>query len=343
MSKRSGVLAAGNWIVDHVKRINIWPSQDALANILGEYRGTGGAPFNVLIDLARLGTRFPLYGAGVTGPDEGGQWIRGVCEQQGVDTSQLAELAGAVTSYTDVMTVAETGRRTFFHQRGANALLDSGMIDLQSVEAKMFHLGYLLLLDRLDEPCPEFGTQAGRLLAQASALGFTTSVDLVSEESDRFSRVVLPILSNVDLLFLNEFEAGRACSMKIRVNDRIEPRHLASAAGRLLKAGVRQWVIIHFPEGVYAEAADGRQIYQPSVQLDRDRIAGAAGAGDALAAGVLLGMHDGLPMERCLIFGVCAAAASLRHPSCTDAVASLADCLVLGDQFGYAESIFAQF
>ncbi len=31
--KRSGVLAAGNWIIDHVKVIDTWPAQDALATI----------------------------------------------------------------------------------------------------------------------------------------------------------------------------------------------------------------------------------------------------------------------------------------------------------------------
>ena len=35
------------------------------------------------------------------------------------------------------------------------------------------------------------------------------------------------------------------------------------------------------------------------------------GAGDAFAAGVLLGLHEGLPVERCLVQGVCVAAVSL--------------------------------
>jgi hypothetical protein len=31
---RSGILAGGNWIVDHLKIIDAWPTQDALASIL---------------------------------------------------------------------------------------------------------------------------------------------------------------------------------------------------------------------------------------------------------------------------------------------------------------------
>ncbi|MGA7130516.1 MAG: carbohydrate kinase family protein, partial [Chthoniobacterales bacterium] len=64
MTERSGILAAGNWIVDHVKVIDIWPSQDALAIIQSETDGNGGSPFNVLIDLSRLGANFPLQAAG---------------------------------------------------------------------------------------------------------------------------------------------------------------------------------------------------------------------------------------------------------------------------------------
>ena len=46
------------------------------------------------------------------------------CVTHKIDTKHLKATAEAPTSYTDVMTVESTGRRTFFHQRGANALLD---------------------------------------------------------------------------------------------------------------------------------------------------------------------------------------------------------------------------
>lgn len=55
---RCGVAAAGNWIVDHVKVIDAYPEQDTLATILSESRGTGGAPYNVLIDLREWARRF---------------------------------------------------------------------------------------------------------------------------------------------------------------------------------------------------------------------------------------------------------------------------------------------
>ena len=62
---RTGILAGGNWIVDHVKMINTWPAQDSLATIEAESASNGGAPYNVLKDLARLGAPFPLSAVGL--------------------------------------------------------------------------------------------------------------------------------------------------------------------------------------------------------------------------------------------------------------------------------------
>ena len=339
MSDPKGILGAGNWIVDHIKVIDAWPNQDTLANIRTEFRGTGGAPCNVLIDLAKLGADFPLTGAGIVGQDEPGDWILKTCQKFGVNTGLIRRTDQQPTSYTDVMTVERTGRRTFFHQRGANMLLDADSIRVDSSNAKIFHLGYLLLLDRLDEPCARFGTRAAELLAKASELGFITCVDVVSEASDRFGRVVSPALPFLDIIFLNEFEAAGVFSLEIRRGGKIDVPTLLKTAETLLAAGVRRWAIIHFPEGVLAASRDGRRIFQPSLMVPPNQIAGAAGAGDALAAGLLLGYHDELPMEDCLVFGVCAAAASLRHPTTTEGVEHLDACLALGYQFGYREPI----
>jgi hypothetical protein len=41
---RSGILAGGNWILDRTKIIDVYPVQDALANILAEMLCNGGGP-----------------------------------------------------------------------------------------------------------------------------------------------------------------------------------------------------------------------------------------------------------------------------------------------------------
>jgi hypothetical protein len=44
-------------------------------------------------------------------------------------------------------------------------------------------------------------------------------------------------------------------------------------------------------------------------------------------------------MEECLVYGVCAAAASLRHPSTSGSVENISACLALGREFGYRDPI----
>ena len=335
MSNRNGILAGGNWIVDQVKTIDRWPEQDALANIIAQTRGNGGSPFNILVDLSRLGADFPLQAAGLTGDDAEGRWIRDVCGYHGIDTSQLRTADRLPTSYTDVMTVGGTGRRTFFHQRGANALLGPEHFDVQASRAKIFHLGYLLLLDRLDEVGSDGQTEATRVLAAARAHGMVTSVDLVSEDSDRFGNIVRAALPETDICFLNEFEAERTTGVVLRSGREFFPERLTEAAGKLLEAGVRRAVVLHFPEGACVFTAEGLDWRQGSVNLPSDLQRGAAGAGDAFAAGVLFALHDNRGWDEALRYGVCAAASSLTHPTCSDGVQQLADCLALGEAHGF--------
>jgi sugar/nucleoside kinase (ribokinase family) len=334
---RNGILAGGNWLLDHTKIIDVYPAQDALANILAETSSNGGGPYNLLKDLARLRVPFPLAAVGLVGDDAAGAYIRKDCHAHGIDTHLLYVTKEAPTSYTDVMMVKSTGRRTFFHQRGANAFLDASHFDLAQSEARIFHLGYLLLLDRLDQPDPVHGTVAAAVLHRAQESGFRTSVDLVSEDSDRFPKIVLPALRYCDYCIMNEFEAERTTRVAIVRDGKIDLRAVRTAAHKLLAAGVREWVVIHFSSGAVAVGSGGRELVQASVDIPQERIAGTLGAGDAFAAGLLAGLHEAVPMNVALDYGVCVAAASLTHPTSSDGVEALPECLHLAEEFGYRQ------
>jgi sugar/nucleoside kinase (ribokinase family) len=335
-SNRRGILAGGNWIIDHVKLINVYPQPEQLANISSAFIGTGGGPYNVLLDLAQSGAKFPLAGAGLVGKDSGGAGILADCRRRQIDTSFLTQTAQAPTSYTDVMTERATGRRTFFHARGANALWDGSALNFKKTKARIFHLGYLLVLDALDVPDEKYGTRAGKLLAAAQAAGLKTSADVVSEDSDRFTTLVRPALKYVDYCILNEIEAGKTAGFQVRTPEgRLDPVALRHAAGALLQQGVREIVVIHFPEGALARNRRGEDVWQPALQLPAKYIAGTAGAGDAFCAGVLWGLHEGWDLQRSLLTGVCLAAASLSDPTCTAGVKSLNTSLALAKKFGF--------
>ncbi|MCF7790242.1 MAG: carbohydrate kinase family protein [Prosthecobacter sp.] len=95
---RSGILAGGNFIVDHVKMIDAWPEQDMLAFIQSEMSSNGGGPYNVLKDLAAMRCGYPLSAVGLVGTDLNGDWILRDCEAAGIDISQLHQTERAPTS-----------------------------------------------------------------------------------------------------------------------------------------------------------------------------------------------------------------------------------------------------
>jgi sugar/nucleoside kinase (ribokinase family) len=337
---RNGILVGGNWIVDQVKVIDVFPEEEKLVNIFSESSCNGGSAYNVIMDLVKLEAGFPLSGVGLVGDDERGDQIIQHCQAAGINTTQVRKTKESYTSYTDVMSVKETGKRTFFHQRGANALLDIADFDFSISQDKIFHLGYLLLLDQLDIIEADGTTRASKVLRTAKQKGLITTVDIVSERSNRFKDVIPSSLPYIDYLFVNEYEAGMITGLKtIGETGSIILKGCYAAALQLLDMGVKKWVILHFPEGVIAISKSGESFYQPSLKVPVEKVKGASGAGDAFAAGVLLGIHENKDMDDCLKLGVGAAASSLFESTSSDGVLPSAECLKLAELYGYREAI----
>lgn len=333
MPKRSGLLAAGNFIVDYVKLINVWPEQDTLATISSESRSNGGGAFNLLLDLVALGANFPLEACGLVGDDANGNWILESCQQAGINITQLAFTDLAPTSYTDAMTVASSGRRTFFHQRGANALFSEKDIDLSRSRAKLFYLSYIMLLDTLDELDAKGTTGLARTLQSAKAAGFITVSDCVSSSDPSFSKIARAALGHSDVFFVNEFEAGQILQRKVEAN-----RVSMTEAGLELKAlGCPGKVVIHAAPGACSIDATGNITYQGSIKLPQEFIKGATGAGDAFSAGYLFALHENKSEESCLRLAVCTAASSLAHPGASAGVQNAKACLALAETYGFRD------
>ena len=325
MTERKGICCSGNWIVDRVKTVDVWPQEETLANILDEETGTGGAACNVSIDLSRFELGLQISGIGVVGQDADGRRILADCEAAGIDTRFLHTTDDAPTAYTDVMTIRDSGRRTFFHNRGANALLSPEHYPLDELSCRILTLGYLLLLDRMDEEDTEYGTRAARVLAGCRERGILTVVDVVSEDSDRFARVVTPALGHVDYLVINEIEAARTTGTEIRHGGMLDREALEKAAGILIGSGVREAVVLHTPEAAFGLKASGEGTWRAAHILPEGFIRGSAGAGDAFFSGIVAGVHEGWDLGESLGFANAAAASCLRHPTCTGGVGSAAE------------------
>jgi sugar/nucleoside kinase (ribokinase family) len=331
--KRRGILAGGNFIMDHVKIIDAWPEQDMLAFIQSETSSNGGGPYNVLKDLAAMRCGYPLAAAGLVGRDLNGEWILRDCEAAGIDISQLQQTEQAPTSYTDAMTVAGTGRRTFFHQLGANALLGEKHFDFSHTEAKIFHLGYLMLLSEMDRLLDDGRTVASRVLEAAQKAGLLTSVDLVSSAYPKFRQITAASLPYTDFLILNEIEAGSATGLDLR-GAPVDLDRVQAAADILLQGGVKREVVIHFETGAFVAERKGGVHFHPSLKLPQGFIAGATGAGDAFAAGYLHGTHEEWPIAERLKLAVCTAAMCLTHPTPSQGLKPVEECLKLASALG---------
>ncbi len=331
---RKGIYAAGNFIIDEIKVIDEYPREESLANILEIKTNNGGAPYNLLKDLSCLNAPLPLYAAGLVGDDEKGQFIIEDLLTCGVDTGNMQQTAQAPTSFTDVMTVAPTGKRTFFHNRGANALFGPEHISYEP-EAKIFFLAYLLLLDRMDEMDEHGRSAASYIFEKAQGAGYITAADMVSVSGDGFKKSVPSALPYINYLFVNEYEASQLSGIRIVCEEIIDRRKAEEAARAIIDMGVKDYVILHFPEGAIACDSEQQITFQPSLNIPSELIRGAAGAGDAFAAGVLWGLHENMPVSHSLKMGMCAAAASLFDESCSDGLKSISNFMNLADEYGY--------
>ena len=322
---RKGIVSVGNWIVDSIKFIDRYPAKGNLVTIRRVEEGLGGCAHNVLIDLAKYRSGIPIYAGGCVGNDRLGKMAMKAIEDNGIDGTNMKIMEDVATSYTDVMSEIDgTATRTFFHYRGANAELSPEMVLQTDCPAKIFHLGYLLLLDKLDEDDPDYGIVAARVLDGLQKKGFKTSVDVVSEEGDRFRHVILPCLKFTDYLIINEVEAEACCGISLRTPEgEILWDEVKTAAAALIDKGIGELCVIHFPEGGVAVSAAGDSAIRRSRMISPKEIVSSVGAGDAFCAGCLYAIHEGYPLDKMLDFAIASARFNLFDATSTGGAPTL--------------------
>ena len=299
-----GIAVAGSLLVDKLNEISEYPKSGELTKIINTAQSVGGCVPNVAIGLKKLSPQMQVYALGKAGNDDEGRFIRNELTMYGIDVSGI-NFCGEKTSFTSVMSVVG-GERTFFSYAGASAQFGYDEVDFDALNAKMLHLGYFLLLDKVD------GGDGVKILQEATRRGIKTSIDLVSENSDRYQSV-LPCLAYTDNVIVNEVEAGRLAM--------IEPKkeNLRTIAQRIKSYGVRERVVIHLPDMGVCLSNNGFTVV-PSYELPEGFIKGTTGAGDAFCSGALLGIYRGVPDEEILSFASSVAAAAL---SAADAVSGI--------------------
>lgn len=332
---KNGICCAGNMIVDITYPIETWPRQNELTHITdGIKNSTGGAVCNTIIDLARLDPSLRLVASGFAGHDaEGDYLLQEMGKYPNIDLNMIRR--DGRTSFTAVMSNNQTKERTFFQYAGANAFYCEDHIEWDNLNADIFHIGYILLLPTLDEPDDEYGTKMARLLHRAQMQGMKTSIDVVSESGDRFSKLVTPALKYVDYCVINELEAQQTTGVLLRdEHGTLHVENMPEALKKLKEFGVSTWAVIHCPEIGCGINEDGQYYEVPSLKLPKGYIKGTVGAGDAFCAGILYAAEMDMPMEKALVLGACTAAASLSEVGASEGVKTVKEVLELSNLYG---------
>lgn len=300
-NNKTGIAVCGSIIVDKINEISAYPSCGQLTKISKTQKSVGGCVPNVAIDLKKICPELEVSVIGKIGKDENGEFIKKVFAENNLNLTGITETNDS-TSFTEVMSVTG-GQRTFFTYAGADATLTADDIDFSKISPKILHLGYFLLLKKIDEG------EGLKLLKKASENGILTSIDLVSENSDRYS-LVIPCLPFTDFLIINEIEASKLTGIDA------DEKNLPQMAEKLRSMGVRKKVIIHMKECAVCCSENGITAVG-SVDIPKSLIKGTTGAGDAFCAGALYGIYKEKSDKEILDFASSTAVMALQSADAT--------------------------
>jgi sugar/nucleoside kinase (ribokinase family) len=337
--QRSGIITGGTWCVDRNRTVESWPAEERLAEILSEERRGGGSACNLAINIKKLDPALPVETIGIVGDDDDGRLLLAEADTHQIDRTQIAITDRAETQYTDAYTSRRSGRRTHIHSRGAGALLTPDHFDFQRTNARIAHLGLPGVHTRMDAPWGSDANGWVTVLKKAKAAGLTTNLELVSISNEQIRTLVRPCLPHLDLLIVNDHEIGALGTENTVGEGKTNVAACTRAAHKTLAGGTMRMVIVHFPTGAVAVLRERQAIYRSSFHLQPSEIVGSNGAGDAFAAGFLLGFHENWGIPDSLKLAHAAAATSLRSVSTTDAVEPWRTCLELAAKWGEREPL----
>ena len=138
----AGVTVAGSLVADVIKMISHYPEKGMLADVADVSYGIGRCVFNTAVGVKKLDPSIEVKSIGLVGNDDKGQFLKEKLRGYGINTSLIKTSENQETSFSDVMTVKETGERTFFHHRGACCSFDEDTLRLDKLDAELVLLGY---------------------------------------------------------------------------------------------------------------------------------------------------------------------------------------------------------
>ena len=302
------ILCLGIMVADVVGRpLRTIPDPGRLALVDEMSLHTGGCAINAATALASLG--LPVEVIGKIGMDSFGDFLLDALAERGIGSKGVKRDTSVGTSATMVM-VAPDGERRFVHYIGANARLMLEDIDFQMVaEASILHIGGSLVMPGID------GEPTADLLRNARALGVTTFLDTVWDDTGRWMELIGPCLPYIDFFVPSLPEAQAITGLE----------NPADVGRALLNQGVGTVRAYKMgADGCMVMTDKGQVIRLPAFQVD---VVDATGAGDAFAAGFIAGEWQGWPLEKTVRFANAVGALCVTGLGATGGVCSLDETL----------------
>jgi len=305
----SNVLVAGEALID------LFPTESGrLADVETLRRAAGGAPANVAVGMARLGTP-PLLWTRL-GDDPFGEHLLDVLAANGVPDSLIAVDDERKTAHTLVAEDPDADQSfTFFKDGTATFAMEPGAVSNERLRAvEWVHFGGVMLSA---EPAR---TAMFDLVERANDHGCTVSFDpntradlwpdqtVLTETIERAVRLVDVVKTDrEDLAFLLD-----------------DPADIEATAAAISEYGPHTVLLTQGGDGAYARTTDAAPwgsaiVDQPAVDVD---VVETTGAGDAFLAGAIAALQGTDPLADAVEFATAVGALATTG---TGAMAALPD------------------
>lgn len=261
----------------------------------------GGCAVNTAACLRRLDKQARVIGK--VGQDLFGDFVVGDLQRLGIDPAGVRRSRSQPTSSTFILTVKGQDRR-YIHLFGANADFSSDDVDLAMLDgARTLYVGGYLVM-------PAFRPdQLARLFEEARRRSITTVLDVIipAGAGPLLAASVEPVLPFTDAFLPNEDEARL-------LTGESDPGEQAACLARFNEACAI--VITRGRHGLLARR-NGR-VWR--AEAPRVSFLDGSGAGDAFAAGFIVGLLEGWPFEETLRFSSVIGASCTQALGCTEGV-----------------------
>ncbi len=272
---KSTIVCYGELLVDMISM-----NTGTLIGSKGFLKKFGGAPANVAMGLAKLGT--PVRFMGKVGDDPFGRFLKNTLEKNKVVTDTLILSKREKTTLAFV-SLDKDGQRDFFFYKGAHEAITAAEVELPA-HTSIFHFGSLTQTNNNSYNATD------KLIGQAKKMGAIISYDPNVRESlwvnlNLARDVILATIKKVNVLKVNEVEARLIT----------KEENIQEAAKKLWRDNLDALFITLGQEGCYYKTSQYKG-HIPTIEVP---VIDTTGAGDAFNAGYLYAMYEaGKPLSQ---------------------------------------------